>query len=651
MNGRLEKRYEFGPFRLDTAQHSLLRDGRPVSLTPKVCDLLEVLVRNSGRLVEKGELLEELWSDSFVEEGNLNRNVSILRKALGKDASGRSYIETVPKRGYRFAANVRELPGEEVQKPVTEPQAQRLSAERDAYDAPARSGLEELERAQEGNRLSATPVPRRWLVLGGIVALALGIVIYVLTLRRATDASLPKIQSVAVLPLLNLSGDPAQEYFADGMTEALIGSLAEVRALKVISRTSVMRFKETKKPLPEIAQELNVDAVLEGSVQRQGGRVKIMIQMIHGPTDRQLWAGSYDRELPDVLKLQEEVARAVADEIRIQVTPEERARLGSARSINPEAHEAYMLGRYHSWKYNEEDLKRGVEDFERAIQLDPNYALAYAHLSLAWTARALFGTIGFKQSEAPARAAAQKAFELDDRLPAACVAMGRVKYFYDRDWAGAEEDLLRALELDPNSLDAHFQYANLLQGLGRFPEAIRHIQRARELDPLSSMIEVDFGRILYRARQNDGAVMHLQRGIELEPRNYAAYGRLADVYIQMGKCEDAIASARKAMEVGGDNRYQIHIARAYARMGRQMEARRILEEEKGKKNLSGPLAVNAAAAYAAIGDKDEAFRLLMKTIEERDSLVVIIKEDPPFDALRSDPRWPVLLRRMNFPTK
>src|SRR5262245_32646280 len=313
MSNRPQQRYEFGPFQLDIAERCLLREGRPVPLTPKVFDLLEALVRNSGHLVEKDELIQQVWPDSFVEEGNLNRNVSILRKVLGDDSS-QSYIETVPKRGYRFAAVVRE---------ITTNGSRVIDTE--SNTAHAETKKPDVVLAAPRRVLPA----RRWQVLAGLGVLSLAIVMYVLIQSRA-PATRPEIESIAVLPLENLSGDPAQEYFADAMTEALSSSLAQMRALRIISLGSAMSFKGSKKTRPEIAQELNVDALVLGSLQRENGRLKIMVQLIHGPTGAILWAREYERELTDVLKLQGEVTRAIADEIRIQVTPEERARLASA---------------------------------------------------------------------------------------------------------------------------------------------------------------------------------------------------------------------------------------------------------------------------------------------------------------------------------
>jgi eukaryotic-like serine/threonine-protein kinase len=377
---------------------------------------------------------------------------------------------------------------------------------------------------------------RRALGAAGLVVALIGAALaYALLFRGVPAARQPEIKSIAVLPLENLSGDPAQEFFADGMTEALISNLAQIRALKVISRTSVMRYKGSGKLLREIARELNVDAVLEGSVQRAGGRVRITAQLIQAASDTHLWARDYDRDPSDILRLQSEVASAVAEEIRIQVTAEERVRLASARSVNPQAHEAYLLGRYHLSKKNEDDLRQAIEHFERAIQLAPDYAAAYAGLSEAWQERGVWGTRTFIEVEPPARAAALKAIQWDEQLAEGHMMLAQLNYIYDWDWAGAEQQFKRALELDPGSLYVHRPYAVFLMAVGRHAEAISEMQRAAQLDPVSSEIQSNFGRILYRARKYDEAIPHFKRALELEPRSYSAYVRLGDVYGETGQ--------------------------------------------------------------------------------------------------------------------
>jgi len=452
--------YEFGPFCLDGNKKLLWRDSEPVALTPKVLDTLLTLIELRDRVVTKDELLERVWRGTVVEEGGLARNISILRKALGEKPDQHTYIVTVPGKGYRFVADVREAAG----------------AGASAKEARA----------------------SRWLLLGGLVALAAAVlVVYLLRHPPGAPAAPPAITSLAVLPLANLSGDPAQEYFADGMTEALIGNLARIRALRVVSRTSVMRFKGGTRSLPEIARALSVDAIVEGSVLRTGDRVRISVQLIHVATDAHLWAREYERDLTDILKLQGEVSRAVAEEIQVQITAEERARLASVASVDPAAYQEYLLGQHYLWRLDEEDLTRAIDHFEQATRLDGRYAAAYAGLSHAWWWRGVWGAKSPKQVEVQSRAAALRALELDPQLAAAHVSTGRIKFSYDWDWSGAEMDFGRALELDPNSLDAHFFEGMLFMALGRFPESIAHIERAEQLDPLSATVQSAFGRILY----------------------------------------------------------------------------------------------------------------------------------------------------------
>lgn len=474
---------------------------------------------------------------------------------------------------------------------------------------------------------------------------------YVLIGRGAAIARQPVIRSLAVLPLEDLSGDPAQEYFADGMTDALISNLAQIRALsRVISRTSVMRYKGSRKSLPEIAAELKVDAVIEGTVQRVGGRVRVSAKLIPAATDSPLWAREYERDLSDVLKLQSEVARAVADEIRIQVTPEERARLAAARNIDPKAHEAYLLARHHL-RTNDEDLREAIGQFERAIQLAPEYAAAYAGLSRAWMMRGIFGAQNRKEVAPHARDAALKAVALDGQLPEAHIALSDVR-LYDWDWVAAEQELTRALELDANSAEAHRAYADLLMALERHAEAIQEIQRAEQLDPLSSWIQSRYARVLYRAQRYAEALPRLRRAIDLDPNpgNSMPYWILGEVYEQMGRYPEALDNFEKARSHGGRGLdISAEVARVYARMGKPTEARRMLEELKANTDPATFATAPVAFAYAALGDKDEAFKVLFRLVEERNNLATHIKADPPLASLHSDPRWKELLRRMNLP--
>jgi len=523
------------------------------------------------------------------------------------------------------------------------------------------SALEALANSHGGPGVAAAPAPpsraRRWvlvssaagvLVIVGLIATNAGTVRDRL-LGRGTSIGAPTVRSLAVLPLNNLSGDPSQDYFADGMTETLISRLAQIRALKVISRTSAMRYKGTSKALPDIARELNVDAVVEGSVQHAGGRVRVTALLIHAATDTHLWSREYDRDAADILNLQREVARAIADEIRIQLTPQEQTRLARTQSIDPAAYDAYLRGVYHYWRFNETDLKEAIGHFERAIQIEPQYAAAYAGLSQAWNERGIWGGPPFPETEAPARAAARKAIELDDSLAAAHVAWGNVKAMRDWDWTGAEAEYRRAIELDPGNLEARLLFAVLLMALGRHAEAIAEMERAEMIDPMSSVNQSTFGRVLYRAQRYDDSIPHLQRAIDLDPRNFGAYGRLADVYEAQGKLDDAIAMNQKAQQLRRESmavRYSPSLARLLARSGRRREALAMMESitREPRATMS---AMEIASTYVGLGDNDQAFAWLNRGIDAR-VLMIFVKTEPKLSGLHRDPRWPVLLRRLNM---
>jgi eukaryotic-like serine/threonine-protein kinase len=444
-----------------------------------------------------------------------------------------------------------------------------------------------------------------------------------------------RIRSLAVLPLQNLSRDPDQEFFSDGTTEALIGNLAQIRSLDIISRTSIMRYKATTKTIPEIGRELAVDAIVIGSVQRVGDRVRITAQLIRASTDKHLWASEYERDATDVLKLEAEIARTIAQEIQAHLTPEEARRLGSARSIRPEAREAFLLGRYHHFKDNEEDLRQAIEYFQRAIRLQPDYAAAYAGLSL--TAR-LFKTRGFTQEEGSARTAALKAIELDPNLGEAHAAMAGLK-FDDWDWAGAEIEARHALEL--NYVDEY--YPSLLTITGRHDQAIALAEHVAKVDPLAPIRQNTFGIVLYHARRYDDAVAQIKRSIDLDPRNYAATLMLGVMYETLGKAQEALA----IFDSHPDFRESPYIARTYALLGRRDDALRVLS---GLVKRGGAFDLHhVAVSYFALGDNDRGFEWLTKAFDQRSGYVPWARVQPAFDGIRDDPRFKALVARLKLP--
>jgi TolB-like protein/DNA-binding winged helix-turn-helix (wHTH) protein/Flp pilus assembly protein TadD len=632
---------EFGNFRLDATQQLLFSGDQLVALAPKAFDTLQALIEADGRIVGKEELLKKVWPDTFVEEGSLAHNISILRKVLAESADDQKYIQTIPKRGYRFVAPVKATDpgGAAVVEEHTQVQA--------AFDIETDSG------EREGS--APTSASRRWRI-GARPATVLAVVGVVGVLAweigafkgRDGGGKAPRIHSLAVLPLENLSRDSGQDYFSDGITDALITSIAQIDGLQVISRTSAMRYKKTTKSIPQIAQELGVDGILEGTIQREGNRVRISAQLLRAATDTHLWAKDYEFDLSNLLKLEGDVATAIAHEIQSRVTPTESQRLARRRVISPAAQDLYMEGRDHEERRDERNLAQAIQRYEKAIAIQPDFAAAYAGLARAWFERGISGAVEFRQSEAPARQAALRALELDSKSADAHAVIAYVAAFHDWDWATAEAEYRRAIGLNPNSVYAHLYFGVSLEALGRFSEAIQEEQRAIALDPVSSVVESEYARVLFRARKFDESIRHFQRAIELDPQNTGARTRLADVYEQTGKFQEAVVLSEGVLRLpDGTLRKMPDLARAYALAGRRADALDVLT------HLGGPGASPRwfqviALTYFALGDRDRGFQWLTKAFDERQT-IHYVKVDPRFDSVRDDPRFDALVRRLGLP--
>jgi TolB-like protein/Tfp pilus assembly protein PilF len=461
---------------------------------------------------------------------------------------------------------------------------------------------------------------------------------------------LPKIESIAVLPLANLSGDPQQEYFADGMTEALITDLSKIRVLKVISRTSAMQYKGVKKPLPQIARELGVDGIVEGSVLRVGDRVRITAQLIQAATDKHLWAETYDRDLRDILALQGEVAQAIANQIRIELTPQEQTRLASARPVNPEAYEAYLKGRHFSNTLTPEGQLKGIGCYEKAIQNDPNYALAYAKMAHCYATLCALEYPPSMENRQRALAAARKALELDDRLAEAHVVLADDIFYFDWQWSRGEAEFRRAMEMDPGSVDAVMHYAICLEVVGRYDEAIAVMERAHQFDPLSPVVNTFLGGAMYAGHQDDRAIEQFRKTIELEPTDARAYGSLGDVYESLGRHEEAVAAYLKERSLSGDAAEGVQALRdAYRAGGIRGYWRKYLEHQRETAKREHVSPVTFASIYAHLNEKEQELEWLEKAYQQHTPALYQLKESRTWDSLRSDPRFQDLLRRMNFP--
>jgi TolB-like protein/DNA-binding winged helix-turn-helix (wHTH) protein/Tfp pilus assembly protein PilF len=617
---------KFGIFEVDLQAGEVRKSGMKQKLAGQPFQVLQALVERPHEIVTREELRERIWpGNTFVDyELALKKAVNRLREVLGDSAENPHFVETIPRRGYRF--------------------------------------LGAVEAAEQPDALAATPpslsrnkIP--WALAGSfalavIAALLIGLNVDKLRTRIFAKSRSLEIRSIAVLPLQNLSNDPNQEYFADGMTDELITDLAQISALRVISRTSVMHYKGTTETMPQIARDLNVDAVLEGSVQRSGDQVRIRAQLIYAPTDRHLWAESYEGSLRDVLALQNQVASAIAHEIKIKVTPQEEIRLASARPVNLEAHEAYLKGRYYLNKRTEHGFREAVEYFSEATQKDRNYALGYSGLADSYILLGEYSLLPAKEAFTKAREAAAKALELDDTLAEAHNAFAAVKVDYDWDWLGAEREFRRAIELNPGYATAHQWYAELLSELGRHGEALAEIKQAQELDPFSLIINAVNGDALRSAGQYDLAIEQLRNTLEIDPNFAHAHFHLGMTYLRKEAFAEAIAEFQRAAALSPNvTDYQGGLGYAYARAGKRAEARKVLDALKAQSQRRYVSWFYIAAIYAGLDEKNEAFACLEKAYEQREQGLAVINREPMFDPLRFDPRFQDLLRRIGLPLR
>ena len=502
--------------------------------------------------------------------------------------------------------------------------------------------------ARRGRLLAAT-------ALAVVAIVAVGMNIGGLRDRMLGRAGVPRIESLSVLPLENFSGNPEQEYFTDGMTEALITELSKISALKVISRTSAMRYKKTDKSMPQIARELDVDGLIEGSVAREGDQVRITVQLIHGPADKNLWGHSYQRELRGVLALQSEVAQAIGREIRVAITPAEQARLSSFRRVNPAAYELYVLGRHHWNQRTIYGYGQAVEAFRKAVDQDPGYAPAYAGLADSYMLLGEQGRLPQTEARSLAEAAIRKALEVDDSVAEAHASLGWWKFHYEWNWGQAEQAFKRAIELNPGDALAHAQYGRSLGFLGRFEQALRELQRARELDPLSIPVNAYLGQVYLYAKRFDRAAEQLQRTSEISPNHPLIRHNLGELYLAQGQFPEAIRELERSVELSGQflgvpsSHYLAILGCAYARANRREDAVQILKELKQRSRRSLVSAFDLASLRTALGENEQALADLEHGYEQRDIWLVELKAWPWFNSLRDNPRFQDLLRRMNFP--
>jgi TolB-like protein/DNA-binding winged helix-turn-helix (wHTH) protein/Tfp pilus assembly protein PilF len=640
----------FGVFEVDLKACELRKHGFRIKLAEQPFQVLAFLLERPGEIVTREELRDRLWpGDTFVDfDHGLNNAVMRVREVLLDSSEHPRYVETVPRRGYRFVAPVEETS-------VPPPVLATIELEGGSTSPASAASKPAL-----AHTISEHPNVPRWFTSRLAAAIAIVVVglaallVFAIHARNVTtnQANATRSTSLVVLPLENLSGDKDQGYFADGMTDELIANLAKIRSLHVISRSTAMTYKGTRKPLSEIARELNVDAVVEGTVMRVGSRVRITAELVQVSTDHHLWADTYESQMGDVLALQNRVSAAIVNEIRINLTPEERERLAKTPAVAPEAYENYLKGLYYWNKRSDENLTRAIGYFERATQLDPNYALAYAGLSdcYAIISAEIFGTMPASEAAPKARAAAVRALELDPTLAEAQTSLATEKFNYEWDWSGAAQGFERAIGLNPSYATAYQRYSLYLIAMGRAQDSFGQIQKARALDPLSLSINFSLGWRLYMARQYDAAITQLKDTLEMDPSYELPHLVAGQAYEQKGNYALAIPELRKAVELSRGTPLMVSaLAHAYARSGNRPEAEKLLAQLQAKSMNHYVSPYYFAIVCVGLGRTEEALDWLEKAFGDRSNGLVFLKVEPELDDLRSNSRFIALQQKLEFP--
>lgn len=593
MAGDDDRVYEFKGFRLEAAQRRLLHNGQPVPLKPKILDLLLLLVQMRGRLVDKDELMKEIWPNTIVEENNITVSMSILRKTLGEDRAGRQFIETVPGRGYRFVADVKIIsPAQTIQQ-----EALKVAA----------SGVAEAE------------------------------------IRESP------IDSLAVLPLRNISKDPNSEYLSEGITESIINTLSRISKLRVLAPSTVFRFKGKDVDPQEIGSLLKVRAVMLGRVMQLGEKLVIRSELVNVADGSLIWGEQYDRTLSDLLTTQDEIAKAITESLQLKLTRQDHIRLSKRYTANIEAYNLYLRGRYFWNRYDKEWVLKSIEAFEQAIEIDASYALAYTGIADAYFR---LSNIHASPLEVlpKAKEAALKAVEIDHDLAEAHSSLGLLRVYYDHDWTAAEREFTRALELNPDLTLAHQRYGTYLKLMGRFDESFAHYKQALELDPFSLQININLATIHYLKEDNEIAIAHLKKTLELEPNYMPTHFVLGNAYIQQGKWDEAIAEFELIYRRDDEAYLALgFLGYCHAMAGRRADAeslKNILQDVSRRKYVS-PYGI--IIICVALGQIDQAMELFEQLYAERNDWLVWLKVSPKLKHLHSDPRFRDLLRRIGFP--
>jgi len=613
--------YEFGPFQLNTEERSLLRDGSFIPLTPKAYELLLLLIQKSGRVVSKDELMKALWPDTFVEEGNLTQHIFAIRKALGDAHSEPVFIETVARRGYRFKAKVNELDT----KPLT-------------YDlfSPIPSNLKRRTT--------------RWKIVTATALVAATILVVTFVVRPHFSSGGAAIESIAVLPFVNVKGDPDVEYLSEGLTESTVNNLSQLSKLRVVPTTTMLHYKGKQTDPQTVARQLAVRAVLIGEITRQEDSLIIHVELIDTERNAHLWGEQYNRKVEDLLALQDDISKEISSKLRLKLTDDDQ-RLIRRRTNNAEAYQLYLKGRYFWNKRTEEGVRKAIDYLQQSIDADPLYALAYAGLADCYIVLgAPLNALPPKEAFSKAKVAATKALEINDALAEAHATLGVVKQRFDWDLEGAAREFRRAIELNPTYATAHQWYAINFEIAGQPDASAAEARRAIEIDPLSLIINARLGYGYYFARQYDLAIEQYKKTLELDPNFAIAHSRLGWALVQQGMEREAVEELLRSSVLSGvDAQTVAALRQAFAEYGMRGYWQKTLELELEKAKLKYVSAYEIALLYSRLGDKARAFDWLEKAYEERSSALVYLKVEPAFDNVRQDPRFVNVLQRLHLP--
>lgn len=649
--------YEFDSFRLDTVERQLRRDGKNVPLTPKAFETLLLLVENSGRVLEKEQLMQTLWPDTFVEEGNLSDNISKIRQALGDSRKEPKYIETVSRRGYRFVASVREEQEDELDLAIVERTKSQIVIEEDETDG-ERDHVE-VQREQEEKALPASPgLSARWRLSSispaavcAIAAVGLLVVLsytWITSTRRKAAARAP-VKSIAVLPFKPLVAGSRDESLELGMTDTLITTLGNTRQIIVRPVSAVRRYTDLEQDAVTAGREMKVESALEGTIQRAGERIRVTARLVRIEDGETLWAETFDEKFTDIFAVQDLISQRIIASLKLQLSGEEQSQIAKHYTENTEAYQLYLKGRYFWNKITPEGFQKSLEYYQQAIERDPNYALAYVGIADSYNLLGSYGVLPLRESHPKARAAALKALEIDDNLAEAHNSLAAIIADYYWDWAAAEKHFKRAIELNPNYPVARYWYSQYLERMGRLDEAITEAKRAQTLDPVSHNANAHVGIALYRARRYGEAIAHLHKALEMDANALDAHIFLGFAYVKHRRHEEAIAEFQRVVTLSERNPSLLGLlGYGYAVAGKRDEAQAILKELDELQTRQYVSSLEIALIYIGLEEREQAFAWLEKAYHERAWMLGFLKVEPVFDSLRSDPRFTELMRRVGL---